>query len=120
VTRSRTLCIDPDTSPMVVTIASVMTPRTTAYSAAVCPASHSNCSRIDDDNFPSSSVLAGGLQIPDHAAEGLVDRPGQKTKREDDPECDDGENDAILGHRLALLLAVARLRELEPLGERHV
>src|SRR5690348_5058448 len=107
-------------------MARVMTPSTTVYSAMVWPSSHPTFVKIVDGNFPPhvSGVRACcdrvGLQEADHALEGAVDAPGKKAERHHDAERDHGENHAVLSHRLALLLAVVRLRELEPLGERHV
>src|SRR3972149_3739905 len=104
-TRSKALCIAPARSENAATMASVITLRTTAYSAIVCPLSRCDVIRCVDI-FPSSR-FRGELRRDgfDHPLEGCPNAARQRGESRDDSERDDGENDAVLGHRLALLVA---------------
>src|SRR5207247_2607998 len=77
VSCSKTLWIDPDSSPKLVTMASVMTARTTEYSAIVWASSRASV-RILDVTFPphfdrSWSAGVGALELADHAVQGAID-----------------------------------------------
>ncbi len=57
-------------------------------------------------------------------ADDTVDRArntsGQGRERENRADRDDGQNDAVLGHRLTLLLAPMSAEELEPIAKGHL
>jgi len=69
------------------------------------------------ESFSSASTRSRTRNVS--PAPSVVDAPGEKTEHHDDAERDHGENDAVLGHRLAFLLAVARAYDVAPLRERH-
>src|SRR3954471_5256061 len=97
----------------------VMIPRTRAYSAMVSPSSACSPRRTI---LPFMSVAIPldcgislrGLEKAGDAVERLRDPTLQRGEREDNDDCDHGENHAVLGHRLALFLLPVGADELEP------
>src|SRR3990172_7883152 len=119
------LPIPPDSRPSATTTPRVITARTTPYSANVWPATKSFSIRFTSFRVNWSSRALG--ELARDPVDGALDPAREQTERHDDAERDDGEDDAVLGHRLALLAlpVVARegevdSSELEPVRERHL
>src|SRR3990172_4828882 len=135
------LPIPPDSRPSATTTPRVITARTTPYSAIVCPSSlRSVSSRSMTYVWPATKSFSIRFtsfrvnwssralgELARDPVDGALDPAREQTERHDDAERDDGEDDAVLGHRLALLAlpVVARegevdSSELEPVRERHL
>src|ERR1051325_3875479 len=100
----------------------VMTASTTPYSAIVWPSCLRQCRRAssthsDQEIIPCPPRSALG-QKPRDLVERLRDAARERGEDADGADRDDGEHDAVLGHRLALLLAPVQTHELDPLRPR--
>src|SRR5919202_5634383 len=59
------------------------------------------------------------LELVRHVGELAGDGGGKQADRGDDADGDDGQDDAVLGHRLTLLALRVRAGHVEPVAEIH-
>src|ERR1022692_1238038 len=111
--------------------ADATTASTSAYSGIVCPALRRKTDiarlivRLILSPFPVCGLpVSCGAAALRKQRRHVVDRLGDATREggegDDRAERDHGENDAVLGHRLALLLPPVLPEVIEPPGNEHV
>src|SRR5512133_1173653 len=81
------------------------------------PSQPQGCQRASRRERPAG--WSRGLQVPANRVERGCDCAGECEQRRDDESCDHGQDNTVLGHRLAVLDTEPRAKVCDEMCERH-